>query len=130
MEWHRLATPRDDAWSVCPEKCPMKDLLINQLSQIKYEIIGFSETGAKAESRTKRTQTVDELIISADQGQPHVVGVGFVVNSRSTNRTIEVQIHSDRVPTLKLDVGRKEPLLIVQLYASHKDYGMDEIETH
>lgn len=30
--------------------------------------------------------------------------------------------------TLKLDIGKKEPLLIIQTYAPHKDYGMDEIE--
>ena len=107
---------------------PTKDLLIHQVSKIKYDVIGLCETRGKAESRTKWTESGDELIIGEGSGQQRVGGVGFIINRRITNRVIEVQIHSHRVATLKLDIGKKEPLLIVQIYAPHKDYGMDEIE--
>lgn len=90
------------------EDAPTKDLLINQLSKIKYDIIGLCETRAKGESRTKWTQIGDELIIGEGYGQQRVGGVGFIINSRITNRVIEVQIYSHRVATLKLDIGKKK----------------------
>jgi hypothetical protein len=41
---------------------------------------------------------------------------------------IEVEVHSHRIATLKLNIGKKKSLLIVQIYTPHSDYGMDEIE--
>ena len=101
---------------------------MNQLSKLKYDVIGLCETRAKAESRTKWVQTGDELVIGEGKGRQHVGGVGFIINRQIANRVIEVQVHSHRIATLKLDIGRKTPLLVIQIYAPHKDYGMDEIE--
>ncbi|CAF1678226.1 unnamed protein product [Rotaria magnacalcarata] len=101
---------------------------MNQLSRFKYDIIGLCEARAKVESRTKWLQTGDELVIGEENGQQRVGGVGCIINSRISNRVIEVQIHSHRIATLKLDIGRKTPLLIIQIYAPHKEYGIDEIE--
>lgn len=107
---------------------PTKDLLLNQLSKFKYDVIGLCETRAKIESRTKWVATGDEPIIGERNGQHCVGGVGFIINNRITNRIIEVQVHSHRIATLKLDIGKKTPLLIIQIYAPHKEYGMHEIE--
>ena len=41
---------------------------------------------------------------------------------------IEVQVHAHRIATLKLDIRRKAPFPIIQIYAPHKDYGIGEIE--
>jgi len=101
---------------------------MNQLSKLKYDVIGLCETRAKVESRTKWVETGDEIIIGEGNGQQRVGGVGFIINSQIANRVIEVQVHSHRIATLKLDIGRKTPLLIVQIYAPHKDYGTDEIQ--
>ncbi|CAF4596598.1 unnamed protein product, partial [Rotaria socialis] len=102
---------------------------MSQLSKFKYDIIGLCETRAEVESRTKWIQTGDELGIGEGNGQPCVGGVGFIINSRIASHVVEVQIHSHRLATLKLDIGRKTPLLIIQIYAPHKEYGIDEIET-
>ncbi|CAF3599840.1 unnamed protein product [Rotaria socialis] len=101
---------------------------MNQLSKFKYDIIGLCETRANVESRTKWIQTGDELVIGEGNGQQRIGGVGFIINSRIARHVIEVQIHSHRIATLKLDIGRKTSLLIIQIYAPHKEYGIDEIE--
>ncbi|CAF5141948.1 unnamed protein product, partial [Rotaria magnacalcarata] len=101
---------------------------MNQLSKFKYDIIGLCKTRAKVESRTKWIQIGDELVIGEGNGQQRVGGVGFIINSRIASHVIEVQIHSHRIATLKLDIGRKTPLLIIQIYAPHKEYGIDKIE--
>ena len=110
------------------QDAPTKDLFMSQLSNIKYDVIGLCETRAKAESRTKWVQTGDELVIGEGKGRQHVGGVGFITNRQIANRVIEVQVYSHRIATLKLDIGRKAPLLIIQIYAPHKDYGIEEIE--
>lgn len=101
---------------------------MTQLSKFKYDVIGLCETRAKLESRTKWLQTGDEIIIGEGSGQQRVGGVGFIINSRIVDRVIEAKIHSHRIATLKLDIGRKTSLLIIQIYAPHKDYGIDELE--
>ena len=85
----------------------------------------------------KWVQTGDELLIGEGKGRQCVGGTGFIISRQTTNRAIEVQVHSNRIAMLRLDIGRKTPLLIIQIYALHKDYGMDkigkfhsEVETH
>ena len=101
---------------------------MSQLSKIKYDVIGLCEARAKSKSRTKWVQTGDELVISEGKARQHVGGVGYIIKRQIANRAIKVQVHSHRIATLKLDIGRKAPLLIIQISAPHKDYGIKEIE--
>lgn len=68
---------------------PTKDLLINQVSKIKYDIIGLCETRAKAESRTKWIQSGDELIIGEGSGQQRIGGIGFIINPESPTASLK-----------------------------------------
>lgn len=105
-----------------------KDLLMNQLKNFKYDIIGLCETRASTEYRVKWKENGDEIIVGAGEGKHHIGGVGFIINSKIADKVIEVNIHSSRIATLKLEVGKKKPLLIVQIYAPHAGYDPEDIE--
>ncbi|EYC10353.1 hypothetical protein Y032_0056g2696 [Ancylostoma ceylanicum] len=75
-----------------------------------------------------RKDTGDELIIGSGSGTHHAHGVGFIIRNIA-EKLIEVIIHSSRIATLKLNVGRKKPLLTVQVYAPHIGCGIEEIES-
>ncbi|EYC37552.1 hypothetical protein Y032_0781g2309 [Ancylostoma ceylanicum] len=111
---------------------PQRSLLMEQLKTLhrfKYDIIGICETRARGEQRMVWKDTGDELIIGGGSGTHHVGGVGFTINKKIADKVIEVIIHSSRIATLKLDVGKKKPLLIVQVYALHIGHGIQEIES-
>jgi hypothetical protein len=76
----------------------------------------------------KWVQTGEVLIIGEGDSGQCASGVEFTSDSHIDNRTIEIQVHSHRIETVKFDIGTKTSILIVQLYAPHNDYGMDEIE--
>ena len=62
------------------------------------------------------------------KGRQHVAELGFIINRQIGNHVIEVQVHSHRIPMLKPDIGRKAPLLIIEIYVPHNDYVIEEIE--
>jgi hypothetical protein len=101
---------------------------MSQINKFKYDVIGLCETRAKEETRTRWKDTGDELIIGAGAGQHRIGGVGFIINKRIADRIIEVEVHSPRIATLKIDTGKKRPLLIIQVYAPHSGYADEEIE--
>lgn len=105
-----------------------KELFINQIKNIKYDVIGICETRATTESRMKWKETGDEIIIGAGEGVRSIGGVGFIINKRIAEAIIEVNIHSPRIATLKLDIGKNKTLTIVQVYAPHGGYDTEVIE--
>lgn len=106
----------------------MKDLLMEQLQKFNYDVIGLCETRASTESQCRWKANGDELIIGAGEGAHHIGGVGFIINRKYADKVIEVNVHSSRIATLKLNVGKKKPLLIVQIYAPHAGYDTEDIE--
>ena len=80
-----------------------EDLLMNQLDNIKCDIIGLSKIRSESESRTTWIETCDELIIGAGSGRELVVGVGFVVLKSIISHDIEVEIILSRIATSKRD---------------------------
>ena len=88
---------------------PSKDLLLNQLKNIKCDIVGLSEARSAVETKTRCTETGDELIIDAGSRREPIGGVGFAVRKSVVSHIVEVDIVSSRIATLKLDVGKKTP---------------------
>ena len=108
---------------------PSKDLLMNQLKSVKYDIVGLSETRSATEARTTWIETGDELIIGAGSRRELIGGVGFVIRKSVVPHIVEVDIVTSRIATLKLNVGKKRPLLIIQVYAPHSGYTDAEIDS-
>ena len=85
-----------------------KNSLMEQLKQLrpfKYDMIELCKPRTKHESRTRWKDTGDELTIRAGGGQHYIGGVGFIISKQIASQAIEVEIHSQRISTLKLNIG-------------------------
>ena len=100
---------------------------MTELEYIKWDIIGICETRSSSEFCSTWKENGHEVHIGAGFGQHLVGGVGFIINKKIAKQVIEVKICSSRIATLKIDIGKKQPLLIVQIYAPHSGYDEDEI---
>lgn len=113
------------------ERPDLINAIMEPIQQIRYDIIGLSETHSPTNFHGN-WQNGDEIHIGAGEQRPNVQpvgGVGFIVAERLRRNIIGVEIHSPRIATLKLRVPKqRKPLLIVQVYAPHSGYDDNDIE--
>ncbi|KAH7673098.1 reverse transcriptase [Aphelenchoides avenae] len=100
------------------------------LERIKFDIVGLSETHAKEERHSKWKHGElkgSELHIGAADGLKG--GIGFIVNAKLSSRIHSVDVSSSRVGVLKIKLGRRYLLTVIQCYAPHSGYEDLEVES-
>ncbi|KAH7713416.1 reverse transcriptase [Aphelenchoides avenae] len=103
--------------------------LMEALERIKFDIVGLSETHSREERHSKwkvGELRGSELHIGAADG--HVGGIGFIVNAKLSARIHSVDVSSSRVGVLKIKLGRRHLLTVIQCYAPHSGYEDQEVE--
>ncbi|KAH7708744.1 endonuclease-reverse transcriptase [Aphelenchoides avenae] len=99
------------------------------LEKVKFDIVGLSETHAKEERHSKWKHGKlrgSELHIGAADGL--VGGIGFIVNAKLSSKIHSIDISSSRVGVLKIKLGRRHLLTVIQCYAPHSGYEDEEVE--
>lgn len=100
--------------------------LEEELSKIKWDIIGLAETRRKGESRI-HLRSGNLLYCKGNEDNSNF-GIGFIINKRLTRQIQTIKGISERVAYLIMKIKRIT-LKIIQVYAPTTDYDDDSIES-
>ena len=100
--------------------------LEEEISRIKWNIIGLSEVSRKSKGSIILNNTGHTVYYSGSDEQRH--GVGFMVNKNITHNVISFRGLSDRVAELTVRISKRYQLKCVQVYLPTTSYSDEEIE--
>lgn len=100
--------------------------LENELSHIKWDILGLCETRRKGEAEMT-LQSGNVLYYKGDENMSEG-GVGFLVHKRHKDSIVQFEYVSLRVAFMVLKLNDRYSLKIIQVYAPTSTHSEDEIE--
>ena len=114
----------DNARSLSSDDCMIE--LEEEISRIKWNIIGLSEVRRKGKGSIILKNTGHTLYYSGSDEQRH--GVGFIVNKNIAHNVISFRGLSDRVAELTVRINKRYQLKCVQVYLPTTSYPDEKIE--
>ncbi|KAH7693749.1 reverse transcriptase, partial [Aphelenchoides avenae] len=108
---------------------------MDALEQIKFDVVGLSETHTKKAQRMRWTDgklrgaEVHVAPCTIGQNDSTIGGIGFIIHKSLTCSVLSIELKSSRNGVLRLKApGQRLPVMIIQVYAPHSGYSEDEHE--
>ncbi|CAF4172261.1 unnamed protein product, partial [Rotaria magnacalcarata] len=99
-----------------------------EISQIKWDIIGLCETKCKGEHLTKLKS--GHTLYTCGNPNDNKNGVGFLINKKIDKKVTSIKGINERLALLTLEINPRYKIKIIQVYApttSHDDQEVIEI---
>lgn len=103
--------------------------LLDEINQIKWNIIGLCETKRKGEGLTELPGGTWLFECNKTEERPNAKGMAFLVHKNFKDYIEEFKIHSERVISCKIKLEDKKSLQIINVYAPTSTRPDEEVET-
>ena len=103
------------------------DTLLEELEDVKWNIIGLAETRRPGD--LVKLRKCGHTLFTTSATKRSCNGVGFLVNKNIEDNVVEYKEISDRVAYLKLQINRQYTMKVIQVYApitSHDDEAVED----
>ena len=100
--------------------------LEHELSKVKWDVIGISETRRKGENKIQLKS--GNIIYWKGHDDRSESGVGFLINKEIVGNIINFKAINERIITITIRLNRKYKIQIIQVYAPTTSHDDKEIE--
>ena len=103
------------------------NLIVHEKNKLRCDILGLCETRRK-EVKDVKWEDGSYIKLRTGTGPARVGGIGFIVSKKWSANVTKCRIYSSRVGMLKLRLGKKSTLKVIQVYAPTTVCEEDELE--
>ena len=110
------------------ELCEQNDRLIDEVEQIKWDIIGLCETYRKGEGLLEIRAGYWMYEIGKTEDNPDAKGLAFLIHPKIKDCVTDFQTYSNRVIKMEINLQGKNSVTVINAYAPTSSAEYEKVE--